>query len=94
MVAGQTITVRVNKSDAAEGEEPYTETNIEVTDEMTIRELNSQLQSAGLNANFDQATGRFYISAKRMSQIWQAENIKIRIVRQNRLRLSEYEQGA
>ena len=37
---------------------------------------------------------RFYISAKRMSQIWQAENIKIRIVRQNRLRLSEYEQGA
>ncbi len=64
MVAGQTITVRVNKSDVAEGEEPYTETNIEISDEMTIRELNSKLQTAGLNANFDQATGRFYISAK------------------------------
>ncbi|MBO4505792.1 MAG: flagellar filament capping protein FliD [Lachnospiraceae bacterium] len=64
MVAGQTITVRVNKSDAAEGEEPYTETNIEVTDEMTIRDFTAKLQTAGLNANFDQATGRFYISAK------------------------------
>ncbi len=64
MVAGQTLTVRVYKGDAAEGEDPYTETNIEVTDDMTIRDLNAKLQTAGLNANFDQASGRFYISAK------------------------------
>jgi hypothetical protein len=34
---------------------------------------------------------RFYIGAKRMSQIWQAENIKTRIVRQNRTRLMNHE---
>ena len=64
MTVGQTINVKVYKGNAAEGEDPFTETSIEVTDEMTIRDLNSKLQVADLNANFDQATGRFYISAK------------------------------
>ena len=64
MTVGQTINVKVYKGNAAEDEDPYTETSIEVNDEMTIRDLNAKLQVAGLNANFDQATGRFYISAK------------------------------
>ena len=40
------------------------EFTIEITDDMTIGDFTGKLQEAGLNANFDTATGRFYISAK------------------------------
>ena len=38
-----------------------------------------------------QPAPRFYINTMRMGQIWKAENIKLRIVRQNRARLMNHE---
>ncbi len=48
----------------AEATETVSETKIEITSDMKISDFTAKLQEAGLNANFDDATGRFYISAK------------------------------
>ena len=64
MTVGQTITIGTSKVNSETGvREPVT-TTFEITEETTIADLTSKLGSAGLNAAFDENTGRFYISAK------------------------------
>ena len=41
-----------------------TETEIEITDGMTVNQLVSKLKSAGVNANFDETNQRFFVNAK------------------------------
>jgi flagellar hook-associated protein 2 len=57
MTEGQTITIRTGKNlDSV--------TEITVDAETTIDDLVNTLKEAGLNANFDEKSGRFYIAAK------------------------------
>ena len=53
----QTLTVRM-------GENLEKEVDIDIEDNMTFTDLAGKLGEAGLNASFDEASGRFYISAK------------------------------
>lgn len=57
MSAGQTIVVKTGKD--LDKEYRYT-----VTADSKVSDFTSMLQSQGLNASFDNATGRFYISSK------------------------------
>ncbi len=57
MLTGQTITVKT-------GSNLDSVTEITVDSEMTIGDLVDKLKNAGLNANFDEKSGRFYIAAK------------------------------
>lgn len=57
MTVGQTITVR-------SGEDLADTTTITVTDDLTLEGLATKLRNAGLNATFDEDSGRFYVSAK------------------------------
>ena len=57
MTEGQTITVKTGKNlDQV--------TEITIDGEMTIGDFTEKLNAAGLNANFDEKSGRFYIAAK------------------------------
>ena len=38
--------------------------NIDITEDMNVSQFTAKLKEAGLNANFDEANGRFFISAK------------------------------
>ena len=38
--------------------------NIDITEDMNVSQFTTKLKEAGLNANFDEANGRFFISAK------------------------------
>ena len=60
MEAGQKITVTVNKAGSAEP----VEKTLDVTEETTVDDFTAFLKDAGINANFDAGTGRFYLSAK------------------------------
>jgi flagellar hook-associated protein 2 len=57
-LAGKTITVTTGKGT------DVTTTEIALTGTMTISELVTQFQSAGLNASFDETNQRFFISSK------------------------------
>lgn len=57
MEIGQTITIRTGKN--LDNVVEYT-----IDDESTIGDMVNKLKDAGLNANFDTASGRFYIAAK------------------------------
>lgn len=57
MSSGQTITVKT-------GKDLSTETTITVTDDMKVSDLLDKLSNTGINASFDEANGRFFISAK------------------------------
>ena len=57
MTEGQTITIKT-------GKELDNVTSITIDSETTIGDLVDRLKDAGLNANFDEASGRFYIAAK------------------------------
>lgn len=54
LAAGSKIAVQVNGST----------TNIEITEGMTIDSLTAKLQSAGINASFDEKNQRFFVSSK------------------------------
>ena len=57
MASGQTITIKT-------GKELDNVTDITIDSDTTIQDLISRFKDAGLNANFDEASGRFYIAAK------------------------------
>lgn len=57
MAEGQTITIKTGKN--LENEFTFT-----VDADSTIADFTNKLKEAGLNANFDQSNGRFFISAK------------------------------
>ena len=57
MAVGQTITVKT-------GKDLDSVTEISVDAEMTIGKLVDELRGAGINANFDEKSGRFYLAAK------------------------------
>jgi flagellar hook-associated protein 2 len=56
-LVGQTIKLSVGKGDEA------TDTEIEITDSMTINDLVSKLKEGGVNASFDENNQRFFISS-------------------------------
>ena len=64
MSVGQTISIGTSKINSETGlREPAT-TTIEIKEDTTVSDLLGKLGEAGLNASFDENTGRFYISAK------------------------------
>lgn len=58
LAAGSKLAVKVGDS----------VTEIEITEGMTISQLTSKLQSAGINASFDEKNQRFFISSKESGQ--------------------------
>ncbi len=64
MTIGQTITIQTTKENAQTGSREPVTTTYTVTEDSTVSEFTSKLSEAGLNASFDENTGRFYISAK------------------------------
>jgi len=64
---GGETTIKVGKGAYNEqtGEyESYTTTPLEIKGDMTIEEFSKQVSALGYNANFDEGTGRFFISSK------------------------------
>ncbi|MBO4414728.1 MAG: flagellar filament capping protein FliD [Lachnospiraceae bacterium] len=64
MTVGQTISIGTTKVNSESGEREPITTTFEITEESTIAELTAKMAEAGLNAAFDENTGRFFISAK------------------------------